>query len=78
MREYIDFNVDVSRFIDRELHPKNNHFLFYKPKTTIFHKCFMDFFDKVLGMYVGNTILVDHNHVRMMRSPIENVMPVEK
>jgi hypothetical protein len=38
----------------------------------------MDFFDKVLGMHVGNTILVDHTHVRMMRGPIGNVMLVEK
>jgi hypothetical protein len=28
-------------------------------------------------MHVGNAILVDHNHVRMMRSPIDNVMLVE-
>jgi hypothetical protein len=38
----------------------------------------MNFFDKDLGMHVGKTILVDHNHVRMMRRPIENVMFVEK
>jgi hypothetical protein len=44
----------------------------------VFHKCLVDFFDKVLGMHVGNTILVNHNHVRMMKSPIENVMLVEK
>ncbi len=38
----------------------------------------MDFFDKILGMHVGNIILVDHIHVRMMKSPINNVMLVEK
>jgi hypothetical protein len=38
----------------------------------------MDFFDKILGTHIGNTILVDHNLVRLMRSPIENVMLVEK
>jgi hypothetical protein len=78
MREYIEFNVDASQIFGHELHQKNNHFLFYKPKTMVFHKCLMDLFDKVLGMHVGNTILVDHNHVKMMRSPIENVMLVEK
>jgi hypothetical protein len=78
MREYIDFNVDASRIFGHELHKKNNHFLFYKPKAMVFLKCLMDFFDKVLGMHVGNTILIDHNHVRMMKSPIENVMLVEK
>jgi len=34
--------------------------------------------DKVSGMHVGNTILVDHNLIRMLRSPIDNVMLVEK
>jgi len=29
-------------------------------------------------MHVANTILIDHNLVRMMISPIENVMLVEK
>jgi hypothetical protein len=29
-------------------------------------------------MYVGNTILIDHNIVRTMRNPIDNVMLVEK
>jgi hypothetical protein len=29
-------------------------------------------------MHVGNTILVDHNLIRMLRSPIDNVMLVEK
>ncbi len=78
MRKYIDFNVDASQIFGCELYQKNNHFLFYKPKTMVFHKCLMDFFDKVPGMHVGNIILVDHNHVRMMRNPIENVMLVEK
>jgi hypothetical protein len=44
----------------------------------VFHKCFTKFFDKVLGMHVGNTILVNRNCIRTMRSPIENVMLVEK
>ncbi len=51
---------------------------FNKPRTVVFHKCLMDFFNKILGMHVGNTILVDHNPIRMMRSPMENVMLVEK
>jgi hypothetical protein len=38
----------------------------------------MDFFDKVWGTHVGNTILVNHNLVRMMISLIHNVMLVEK
>jgi len=38
----------------------------------------MDFFDMILGMHVANTILVDHNHIRMMKSPIKNVMLVAK
>jgi hypothetical protein len=38
----------------------------------------MDFFDKILSRHIGNTILVDHNLVRTMKSPIENVMLVEK
>jgi len=38
----------------------------------------MDFFNKILGTHVGNTILVDHNLVRMMKNLIENVMLVEK
>jgi hypothetical protein len=29
-------------------------------------------------MHVGNTILVHHNHVRMLRSPINIVILVEK
>jgi hypothetical protein len=37
-----------------------------------------NFFDKVLGKHVGNTILINHNHVRTMKSPIKNVMLVEK
>ncbi len=78
MRKYIDFNVNALQIFGRELHQNNNHFLFYKPKMMVFHKCLMDFFDKVPGVHVGNTILVDHNHVRMMRNPIENVMLVEK
>jgi hypothetical protein len=44
----------------------------------VFHKCLIDFFDKIPSMHVGNTILVYHNLMRMMRSPIENVMLVEK
>jgi hypothetical protein len=44
----------------------------------VFHKCLTDFFDKVLGMHVGNTILVYHNLMKTMRSPIKNVMLVEK
>jgi hypothetical protein len=55
----------------------NNHFLFNKPKTMVFHKCLIDFFDKILSMHVENTILIDHNLVRMMRSPIDNAL-VEK
>jgi hypothetical protein len=38
----------------------------------------MDFFDKVSGTHVGNTILIDHNQVRTMRIPIENVILIEK
>ncbi len=38
----------------------------------------MDFFGKVLGTHIENTILVDHNHVKMMKGPIKNVMLVEK
>jgi hypothetical protein len=56
----------------------NNHFLFNKPKTVVFHKCLTDFFDKISSMHIGNTILIDHNLVRMMRSPIDNVTLVEK
>jgi hypothetical protein len=56
----------------------NNHFLFNKPKTMVCHKCLVDFFDKILSMYIGNTILIDHNIVRTMRSPIDNVMLVKK
>jgi hypothetical protein len=56
----------------------NNHFLFNKPKTVVFHKCLIDFFDKISSLHIGNTILIDHNLVRMMRSPIDNVMLVEK
>jgi hypothetical protein len=44
----------------------------------VFHKCFTNFFDKVLSTHVGNTILVDHNLVRMMKNTIKNVMLVEK
>jgi hypothetical protein len=44
----------------------------------VFHKWLMDFFDKIPGMHVGNIILVDHIHIRMMRSLKENVMLVEK
>jgi hypothetical protein len=51
---------------------------FYKPMIMVFHKCLTYFFDKIMGKHVGNTILVDHNHVRVMKSPIENVMLVEK
>jgi hypothetical protein len=29
-------------------------------------------------MHVGNTIFIDHNLVRTMKSPIDNVMLVEK
>jgi hypothetical protein len=36
------------------------------------------FFGKISRMYVGNTILLDHNIVRTMRSPIDNAMLVEK
>jgi hypothetical protein len=38
----------------------------------------MNFFDKILGMHVGKTILLNHNHVRTMRRLIKNVMFVEK
>jgi hypothetical protein len=78
MKEYIDFNVDASRIFGCELCLKNTHFLFYKPKTMVFHKCLKYFFDKVSGRHVGNIILVNHNSIRTMRSPIENVVLVEK
>jgi hypothetical protein len=39
-----------------------------KPKTVGFHNCLTNFFDKILGTHVGNTILVDHNFVTTMRN----------
>jgi hypothetical protein len=78
MREYRDFNVNVLWIFGCELCQKNNHFLFDKPKTVVFHKSLTNFFNKILGTHVGNNILVDHNLVRTMKSPIENVMLVEK
>jgi hypothetical protein len=78
MREYVDFNVNVSQFFGCGLCQMNNHFLLDKPKTIIFYKCLMDFFGKVLGKHIENTLLVDHNHVKMMKGPIKNVMLVEK
>jgi hypothetical protein len=77
MREYINLNVDASWVFGHELCYKNNQFLYYKPKTVVFHKCLMDFFNKVPSTHVGNTIFVDHNLIRTMNSPIENVMLVE-
>jgi hypothetical protein len=44
----------------------------------VFHKCLIDFFDKVPSTHIGNTILVDHNPIRTMKTPIENVVLVEK
>ncbi len=78
MKEYIDFNGNSSWIFGLELCQKNNYFFFYKLKMVVFHNCLIDFFDKVLGMHVGNTVLVDHNLVRTMKNPIENVMSVEK
>jgi hypothetical protein len=78
MREYIDFNVNVLQIFGHELSQKNNHFLFYKPKTMVFHKCLTKKFNKVPSTHVGNTILKDHNLVRTMKNPIENVMLIEK
>jgi hypothetical protein len=44
----------------------------------VFHKCLIGFFAKILSMHVRNTIFIDHNLVRTMKSPIDNVMLVEK
>jgi hypothetical protein len=56
----------------------NNHFLFNKPKTLVFHKCLTQFFDKVLGMHIGNVININHNLTKMIMNPIENIMLIEK
>jgi hypothetical protein len=56
----------------------NSHFLFNKPKLMVFHKCLIGFFAKILSMHVANTIFINHNLVRTMKNPIDNVMLVEK
>jgi hypothetical protein len=78
MENNIDFNIELSRILGHEFCKMNNHFLFNKLKMVVFHECFIDFFDKISSMHVGNTILLDHNLVRMMRSPIDNVTLVKK
>jgi hypothetical protein len=78
MRKYIDFNVDALWIFGCELCQKNNHIFLDKLKMVVFHKCLTDIFNKILGTHVGNTILVDHNLVRTMKSPTKNVMLVEK
>jgi hypothetical protein len=77
-KKYINFNIELLWIFGREFFKMNNHFLFNKPKMVVFHKCLKDFLDKILSMHVGNTILIDHNLVRMMRSPRDNVMLVQK
>jgi len=76
--ENIDFKIEPSWIFGCEFFEMNNHFLFNKPKMMVFHKCLMDYFDKILSIYIGNTILIDHNLTRMMKIPINNVMLVEK
>jgi len=61
MRKYVDFNVDSCQIFGHEFCQMNNHFIFNKPKMMIFHECLINFFDKVLGTHIWNTILVYHN-----------------
>jgi hypothetical protein len=35
-------------------------------------------FKRVMGTHFGNTILVDHNLIKTMQNPINNVLLVEK
>jgi hypothetical protein len=50
----------------------------WKPSFVVFHKCLIDFWQRVLGIHFGNTILVDHNLVMTMWNLINNVLLVEK
>jgi len=78
LKKYIDFNIKPLQIFGCDLWKMNNHFLFNKPKMMIIHKRLIDFFNKILVTHIGNTILLNHNLIRTMRSPIDNVILVEK
>ncbi len=49
-----------------------------KPGSIVFHKCIIDFCERVFGTHSGNTILVDYNLIKTMQNLINNDLLVEK
>jgi len=78
LKELIKVNIKSSNIFGCELCQKNNQFLWKRPSSVIFHKCFINFFERVSSTHFGNTIFMDHNHVRTMWNPINNVLLVVK
>lgn len=78
LKKHVEINIESSKIFGHEFCQKNNYFLWKNPSTIIFHKCFINVFERIMGIHFGNIILIDHNPIRKMMNSITNVMFVEK